>query len=716
MSAGRMLEEGRNCWRIARARRAACLIDAESYFSALASALERAQRCVFILAWDIDSRLRLVRNGDPDRWSPPLVDLLNKLARKRKGLRIYILAWDFAMIYAFEREWLPIYRLGWKTHRRVKFKMDGNHPLGASHHQKLVVIDDAVAFAGGLDLGKARWDTSEHRPDEPRRIDSGGGAYPPFHDVQMVVDHDAARTLGDLGRTRWLRATGQTLSPVRPGLEGPWPPGLKPDFEEIDVGVALTQPPHEDIPECRQVERSYMDAIKRARCFIYIENQYLTSNAIGEALTHRLRDDKGPEVILVLPRNTSGWLEQNTMDVLRHRLLNRIRNADLHGRLRVFYPDIPGLDPDCLNVHAKVMVVDDDLARVGSSNLSNRSMGFDTECDLLVESRGDQALRRRIAGFRERLIAEHLGMNPEKVSAETDAGRSLIATIDALRNDSGRTLRDLDGSVAESLDRQVPDSAVIDPERPIEPERLIDRFIPKEQIRPAGHHGLRFALLLSAVILLAGLWTLTPLGDWLDSNRLGQWISAARQSALGPLAIIGIFLFGSLIAVPVTLMLLATLLVFGPLEGFAYAWSGCIVGAAAGYEVGRILGRDLLRQYGGARMNRLSQALARRGIATIAALRVIPVAPFIVINMVAGASHIRFRDYIAGTLMGMTPGLLALAVGLDRLIRAAREPGPGTIAILIGVLAVIAAGAWAFRRWSRRRFNEEGPIEGTGNR
>ena len=127
------------------------------------------------------------------------------------------------------------------------------------------------------------------------------------------------------------------------------------------------------------------------------------------------------------------------MGVLRSRLLRRLRDADRFGKLAVYCP-VPDGDPDGnVNVHAKVMIVDDALVRVGSANLTNRSMGLDTECDLAVESGGDAKTEESIAAFRSRLVGEHLGVNPGKVAQSLAAGGSLMATIEALRG-PGRTL------------------------------------------------------------------------------------------------------------------------------------------------------------------------------------------------------------------------------------------------------------------------------------
>jgi len=186
-----ILSETRNCWKVAKADRAALIVDGERYFRALRESVRDARESVFILGWDIHSKLRLVRESQEDDLPTELGPLLDEIARRRPGIRIFILSWDFSMIYTMEREFFPTYKLRWMSHDRVRFCLDGEHPVGASQHQKLVVVDDRVAFCGGIDAGKWRWDTSAHRVDDDRRVDPDGHAYPPFHDMQMVVEGEA---------------------------------------------------------------------------------------------------------------------------------------------------------------------------------------------------------------------------------------------------------------------------------------------------------------------------------------------------------------------------------------------------------------------------------------------------------------------------------------------------------------------------------------------
>jgi phosphatidylserine/phosphatidylglycerophosphate/cardiolipin synthase-like enzyme len=132
---------------------------------------------------------------------------------------------------------------------------DGSHPVGASHHQKIAVIDDVMAFVGELDFAQCRWDTPSHRTNHSQRRLMDGKPCRPFHDVQMMVDGEIARALGELARDRWECATEDQLSPspVQPSGDY-WPRSVPPDFQQIPVAIARTRPEYEDRKEIREVE------------------------------------------------------------------------------------------------------------------------------------------------------------------------------------------------------------------------------------------------------------------------------------------------------------------------------------------------------------------------------------------------------------------------------------------------------------------------------
>lgn len=705
----RILQPGRNCWRIEPASRAAVLVDGAAYFAAFRAAAVAAERSILIVGWDVDSRIHLQRGDAQDDLPQELGAFLEALVERRRELEVHVLDWDFAMLYALDREWLPIYKLDWRTHRRFHFHLDDAHPVGASHHQKIVVIDDALAFVGGLDLAKGRWDTPEHRPREPRRQLPEGGRYPPFHDLQWMVEGPVAAALGDLARERWRRATGEALRP-RGGPPGtsPWPTDIEADMEDIAVAISRTEPAHEGRHEVREIGQLYVDAIAAARQWIYLENQYFTAHAVGDALAERLREPDGPEVVIVTRGAGGGWLEENTMTMLRARLVGRLREADRHGRLRVCFPQRDDLDGTPIALHSKCMVVDDRLLRIGSANLANRSMGLDSECDLAVEV-ADASGRRAVRRVLCRLLGEHLGADPARVAATLEQQGSLIAVLEAFGRGS-RRLKALDDAIPAGADELLAVQSLADPERPVDPDRLVDAIVPAEQ-RPHARQRLAvLAVLLVAIGALAAAWRWTPLGDWIDRQHLVELAEWLRTSAAAPLWVLGAYLVGSIVAFPVTLLIVATVLVFGPYAGFAYSLSGAMLGALLTYWIGHLLGREAVRSLAGQRVNSLSRRLGRHGLLTVLAVRVIPVAPFTLVNMVAGASHIRLGDFVMGTLLGMAPGIIAVTLFADRIAAVVRDPNPATLAWLAVSIVVVGVFAWLLRKWLVHR-HRLGPRE-----
>jgi phosphatidylserine/phosphatidylglycerophosphate/cardiolipin synthase-like enzyme len=473
-----LFQPGRNCYRATRARRAALLIDSEAYFRAFAAAAVGATHSIVIVAWDFHSQTRLHsgESGIPDL----LGDFLNFLVQRRPHLRIFILAWDYPLVFGRGREPPAGSDGGWQPHPHIRFHYDSNCPLGAAHHQKIAVIDGKLAFCGGIDFTLGRWDTTAHWPADPRRTHVGETEpYAPVHDVMLAVDSGAARALHSVASERWRHGTGRSLPTS--DMEGdPWPATLAAGFSNVDVALARTAPPGLTAQATVEVEALYLDMIAAAQHYIYIENQYFTSNVLGEALAARLAQPHGPEVVVVLRLGSSGWLEAPTMAALRTVLLQKLRAADVHGRFQAWYPEVPG-EPG-YDLHSKLMIVDDEWLRVGSANFANRSMGFDTECDLVIEARGDPPTRAAIASARNALLAEHLNVAERDVQEALTVSGSLGATVAGFSNDSGRTLRRF-----ERLDE--PPAAVValahgvtDPERPVLDELVCDLGL-RERVR-----------------------------------------------------------------------------------------------------------------------------------------------------------------------------------------------------------------------------------------
>lgn len=683
-----MAQPGRNCRCVVRADRLGVAVDGEHYFRALHHALCAARRSILLIGWEFDSRTRLLRDGADAAVPSRIGALLDHLVRRNPALRVHVLIWDSAMIYAFNREFAGLVKMDWLTHRRLRFRLDDSHPLGGSQHQKIVVIDDALAFVGGLDVTSQRWDSRDHRAADPRRSDPAFANYPPFHDVMAVVTGPVARTLGDIARRRWQLDSGEALAPPPVGDAARlWPPGLGVVLENVDVALALTCPAWDGDPPVREVEQLYLDMVRSARRFLYIENQYFAARRLADVLERRLGEDDCPEIVLVNPGEPVSLVERSTMGVARARLLQRLRRADRHRRLHVFTPVVDGED---VKVHAKLMIVDDRLLRIGSSNLNNRSMGLDSECDLMVEA-ADSGQCAAIRALRHDLMAEHLGVGADAVAAAEAITGGPAGAIAALAGGE-RTLVPLDDSEPAEIGQLLRSSGLPDPEEPVETLVCLDHALPGPARRALK---LRVRAMVTLMIGLTAAVCLLPELAPNGAERAAAMLAEAAQwrdeLAVVP-SVLALFVLAGLLRVPVSLAVLACGLVLGPWLGGALALAGALVSAAVLYGLGRRLGRRQVRRLAGWRVNRVSRALARHGIMAMMLLRLMPVAAFPVVNLVAGASVVSFGDFLVGTLVGMAPGVLALSVLGDRLAVALRHPSAATIVILLAATALVVAG------------------------
>jgi phosphatidylserine/phosphatidylglycerophosphate/cardiolipin synthase-like enzyme/uncharacterized membrane protein YdjX (TVP38/TMEM64 family) len=654
-----ILQPQRNVWRIERASRAAVLIDAAAFFGAVRKACLKAERSIFIVGWDIDSRTRLVdeSNQANDGYSPVLAEFLSELVATKPSLQVYILLWDFSVIYASERELFPRISLQWKTPSRVTLCLDDAVPFGSSQHQKLVVIDDALAFSGGLDLTQRRWDTHEHAPDNPERVDVKARQYPPFHDVQMMVDGAAAHALAILARQRWCNAHG-TEPPIQP-CGAPWPTDVAPDFEDVDIGIARTEPSFEGQKRISEVRTLFLDSIECAERSIYVENQFVGSLAIARRMARRLKERPNLEIVLVLPCQFESWVVGHALGDNRRRFIQRLKRASPE-RVRAVYPSVEdGANRVATMVHSKVMIVDDRLLRIGSANLNNRSMAVDTECDLVIEAK-TRVHRAKISDIRNRLLADHCGLSADQVATEMATGHSLVAAVDRLSG-NGHCLRAVDEPSRPRTSVLTPIlKALLDPQRPLRMADIWKIFVRRTTLLSSKTAPIVGIVL--ALVALTIVWSVTPIAEIATRERVHDLMSTATGSPWAPLWVIVTFVAGGAVSFPVLILIVATSVTFGPWYGFVYALLGVLTSAIATYLAGALFGRRLLQSLLGRRWRRVRHELDERGILAVAAIRMVPVAPFTLVNLAAGASSIALVDYVAGTLIGMLPGLIAISM------------------------------------------------------
>lgn len=466
--ANRILNSGQTCWRQPVAKRFTLIVDAADYFVALQAAMIRAEKTIFLIGWDFDFRIHLDPENRENDWPDKLGAFIYELVKRKPDLHIRLLKWDWGAIKMLGRGATPLYLLKMKAHPRIHVSFDHSHPVGACHHQKIVVIDDSIAFCGGIDITIGRWDTREHLDEDKRRNSPWGVAQDPWHDTTAAVDGGAARALGLLARERWRISVGEKLA--LPKLDRDiWPRFLKTNFTNIKVGIARTLPQYSDQRAAREIESLCLSAIAAARRLIYIESQYCASPRIGEALTRRLLEKGGPEIVIINPRTADGWLEEKVMGAARNVIVHKLRAADYEDRFRIYYPVTRQNTP--IYVHAKVMIVDDWFVKIGSSNLNNRSLGFDTECDLAVEATSvgvkEKKSRKMIENMMMDLLSEHLGVEGALLSkTHKKHKRRIIPTIENLRKSRGRTLKQLKLPKLNHQDNKKATDSIFDPEQP----------------------------------------------------------------------------------------------------------------------------------------------------------------------------------------------------------------------------------------------------------
>ena len=737
-----LLIEGDTCWRRTHASRAAVLIDAAAYFEALRASLLAARHSVYILGWELHSRTRLEGGTRAADGAPSEVGkLLRWLLKRRPHLRLRILLWNHPVLYSVHRELFPRWIFGPRLPDRVEIRLDSHLPVGASHHEKLVIIDDEVAYCGGVDLTVRRWDVAAHHPVEPRRRDPWRKPYVPLHDVQMVVEGEAAAALGERARTRWEHAGGEPVEPSRSKttVSSAWPQHVKPDFENVTIGVMRTVAALEERDkDIREIERATVAAIGSAERFIYIENQYITSKTACDALVARMRENPDLEAVVVTTREPGGWLEAKTMGVGRQQFMAAFDEPPLAERIRFVAPladaAVPTDDESAkivvdgtlsIHVHAKVLIVDDKFMRIGSSNLNNRSMGYDTECDLAIEGK-NAAEREAIASVRNRLIAEHWGSAEQNVAAALAAGDSIHGALESLpsvpvfstahgarhprlqpwrraaRAPAYRRVEPIERDDTSGVDLVV---QLGDPERVVSADELVAQATGVRDPRPLKW---AIAALGAAAIVALLVFGFSRLGLGMGdiASRIGVGIESLAGNPWRVPLVLAIFVLASIVSVPILALIGATVVTLGPMLGFITSATGTMLAATATFGVGRLIGRKPLKRWLGKKLDALEERISKRGVIAIALIRKVPVAPFTFVNMLIGAIGIRYRDFILGTALGMLPGIAAFAFVSERAIDAWRDPTPQNIALIAGAvvlwLSVVLGIQWLLNRRAER--------------
>ena len=366
------------------------LVDGAEALPRMVAELERARSHVHLAGWYFSPEFALTRGPRP-------TVLRNLLAEMAERVDVRVLAWAGAPLPLFRpsRRQVRAMRDELRRGSRIRCELDCHERPMHCHHEKTIIIDDRLAFVGGIDLTHEagdRFDSSAHPP----RAELG------WHDATTVIEGPSAADVAGHFRLRWHEATGEFLEPAAPvAADG-----------GVELQIARTVPNgiYRALPRGEfGILDSYLRALRSAERLIYLENQFLWSQEIVEVLVGKLRNPPADDfrLLVVLPARPN-----NGADQTRGQLSTLVAADDGAGRVLActLYAHAGGL-VDPVYVHAKVGIVDDRWLTVGSANLNEHSLFNDTEMNVVTH---DPGLAR---ATRLRLWAEHLEAPPGELEA-----------------------------------------------------------------------------------------------------------------------------------------------------------------------------------------------------------------------------------------------------------------------------------------------------------
>ncbi len=704
-----------NAWTVQENNEAWLYSDASAYYAAFVKACQQAKKSIVIVGWDFHSDTVLTYKKRRAGLKPKRLLLrrfLQTVVRKNPQLQVYVLTWDYAPVYLFEREKLQSLKRGWMKHPRIHFHLDDAHPISASQHQKFVVVDADIAFVGGLDLTIRRWDDAKHSHEAPFRKDPYGEPYGAFHDYQLGMTGPIVFDFLQLFRDRWEKATGnipRSLPEQQVQAPNPLPADTVATFENATLVFSRTMPAFRDQEELTEISQLFSDLIQSARQAIVIENQYLTAHSIVKSLGARLEERDGPEVIIILPEKAGGWLEIRTMGMLQDLAIKRLRSHDKHGRLRIYFPRDEerarlGLG---MTVHSKIMIVDEQYFSIGSANLNNRSMGYDTECQITIDAARSGVNQKAILDTRAYILAHHCEVGTEELQAAFENEGSLIRPLDLVSDRAESRFLEAFPPHPEHDTSQLEDLNWLDMEKPTAIEQAMDQwgFASEFVSRKLGVSP-RIVLLLVTIVFAVSIgvfWHFVfhdaqGTEEGLRRVLLAPLSDPDRARFIMPL----VFAVGAVLFIPINLMIIITASVFSTSWAFLEIALGVTANVLVGYALGRLAGHFIFARFFGKRTQKILDRIGQGQFLTILFIRVFPIAPGALINLAAGSGKVPFFRFLCATLLGMAPGTIMLVLFQKSIIDVFRNPGAGSIITLV-ILGLVTFGIF---RWSRRRFSQ----------
>jgi phosphatidylserine/phosphatidylglycerophosphate/cardiolipin synthase-like enzyme len=367
------------------------LIDGAAVLPRIAEELRKARSHVHVAGWYVSPDFALERDGGR-------VELRSLLAALAERIDVRVLMWAGSPLPLFrpDRKDVEGVRCALTFGTSIRFAADAKERPMHCHHEKLVIVDDRVAFVGGVDLTSYagdRYDTPQHRA----RGEVG------WHDAALMIRGPLVADVADHFRMRWEEVAGEELPKPR----------RSPRAGEVELQLVRTVPEkvYRSLPRGDfRILEAYTRALSSAQKLVYLENQFFWSSEIAEILERKVADppDEDFRVVLLLPVNPN-----DGGDDTRGQLADLLDCDDGAGRvLACTLTALGELGPCPVYVHAKIGIVDDRWLTLGSANLNEHSLFNDTEVNVVC---CDPELARQT---RLRLWSEHLELPPQEVSGD----------------------------------------------------------------------------------------------------------------------------------------------------------------------------------------------------------------------------------------------------------------------------------------------------------
>ena len=489
-----ILKPGLNCMGIYETAETGVLVDACDYYRAFYHTAAKAKRYLLLAGWQFDSEVRLLRGEEEETAGEVrFLNFLEYLCEKNPELEIYILAWDFSAVFSLEREWFQNIIFNWSTNKRMHFRFDSVHAAGATHHQKFVIVDGAIAFVGGMDICSSRWDDRRHLMENPDRVDLDGTRYGSYHDIQSYHTGPVVKALLDLFVQRWIGSGGESLKLPTAEPKAPFVPAQAFPLPTRQVAVSRTRArtPQTGQNVIHEIRHLFVDAIMSAERLIYLENQYFSSQAIYWSLVARMALPDRPrlQIIMMLPDRLP-LTEELFLGLPQMKMLRSLELvAEKTGHTLSVYSSAQ-IDQGYRKmtfIHSKLLLIDDRFLTVGSANATNRSMGLDTELNVSWEATDPDEQSEMVSAIRRlraSLLAEHAGLYGSDEELRFENVENLTRHLDCLVDDhEARLCRYQPDPTLEQSDwpdALEPVARVVDPEQPIDNEFIFESLTKSE--------------------------------------------------------------------------------------------------------------------------------------------------------------------------------------------------------------------------------------------